>query len=267
MSIARIKAGSFCFFVMAAIALTSCRSHSDFPSNQSHALKDFRKVRLNHGVALLFEDEGSLASYHPLIEQEVRRTIEVVAAKWDIGRLSIRVFASQTNVIPEIGLNGYTPSATEIRLFIHSTFQSLDDSIETHLFPLLAHEMHHARRTRLVGYGSTLLEAVVSEGLADHFSMEVAGVEPPVWSVSVQGETLDHWIFKASEAWLEPGYRHAEWFYGTHPDIPRWTSCPCLPPPEPGDASPRTPRRAVADRSVNAWDVSFCRFLFRRLLD
>lgn len=98
MSIARIKAGWFCFFVMVAIALTSCRSHSDLPSNRSHALKDFRKVRLNHGVALLFEDEGHLVSYHPLIEQEVRRTIEVVAAKWDIGRLSIRVFASQTNV-------------------------------------------------------------------------------------------------------------------------------------------------------------------------
>jgi len=219
----RIKAGWLCLFVMAAIALTACCSRSDLPSNRSHALKDFRKVRLNHGVALLFEDEGSLASYHLLIEQEVRRTIEVVAAKWDIGRLSIRVFASQTNVIPEIGLNGYTPSATEIRLFVHPTFQSLDDSIETHLFPLLAHEMHHARRTHLVDYGSTLLEAVVSEGLADHFSMEIAGVEPPIWSVAVQGETLDHWMEEASKVWLEPGYRHAEWFFGTHSDIPRWT--------------------------------------------
>ena len=222
MSFARNKSVWSWFFVMAAMALTACRSNSDLPSNQSHALKDIRKVRLNHGVALLFEDEGSLVSYHPLIEQQVRRTIEVVAAKWDIGRLAIRVFTSQTNVIPEIGLNGYTPSATEIRLFFHPTFQSLDDSIETHLFPLLVHEMHHARRTRLVGYGSTLLEAVVSEGLADYFSMEVAGVEPPIWSVSVQGETLDHWILKASEVWQEPGYRHDDWFFGTHPDIPRW---------------------------------------------
>ena len=222
MSFARIKAGWLCFFVVAAIALTACRSHSDLPSNRSHALKDFRKVRLNHGVALSLEDEGHLTSHHTLIEQQVRRTIEVVAAKWDIGRLSIRIFASQTNVIPEIGLNGYTPSATEIRLSFHPGFPSLEDSIRVHLFSLLAHEMHHARRTRLVGYGSTLLEAAVSEGLADHFSMEIAGVEPPIWSISVQGETLNHWILQASEIWHEPGYRHAEWFFGTHPDIPRW---------------------------------------------
>ena len=223
MNFARSIAGKLCWFALLVSAMVACRSNPDRPGDGSHEAKVFRTIQLNHGCKLLFEEDGMLVAHHALIEQEVRRTVEAVAAKWNLGRLSIRVFVSESNVIPEIGLNGYTPSATEIRLFIHPTFQELGDSIETHLFPLLAHELHHARRTRVVGYGSTLLEAAVSEGLADHFSMEIAGVEPPIWSVFIRGEALNHWLHKASEVWLEPGYRHAEWFFGIDSDIPRWT--------------------------------------------
>lgn len=213
MTLIRVKAIGMFWFVVLASALVGCHSTSG---------RITKTIQLNHHSKLLFEDDKKLGAYRALIEQEVRRTLDVVASKWSIGRLSVRVFASQSNVIPEIGLNGYTPSATEIRLFFHPTFPSLEDSIRVHLFPLLAHEMHHARRTRLVGYGSTLLEAAVSEGLADHFSMEIAGGEPPIWSVHIQGEALKHWIDKASDVWLEPDYNHADWFLGTHPDIPRW---------------------------------------------
>ncbi|MES0476805.1 MULTISPECIES: DUF2268 domain-containing putative Zn-dependent protease [Citrobacter freundii complex] len=41
--------------------------------------------------------------------------------------------------------------------------------------------LHHAARWQGPGYGSTLGEALVSKGLADHFSLELFGGEPELW--------------------------------------------------------------------------------------
>ena len=119
-------------------------------------------------------------------------------------------------------MGGFNPSADEVRLYADSSRPDLETVLRSELLPQLAHEIHHAMRRRAVGYGSTLLQAAVTEGLADHFSLEVSGgIERP-WALALTPAELATWTPEV-ESRATGGYDHAEWFFGTNPYIPRWT--------------------------------------------
>lgn len=101
-----------------------------------------------------------------------------------------------------------------MRIGIDPEHEGLADAIDAHLPRILAHEFHHCARWRGPGYGRTLAEALVSEGLADHFDLEVhAGAQPYHWSVAVDGPELEAvWRLAGPQLW-EPGYEHAFWFF------------------------------------------------------
>lgn len=63
---------------------------------------------------------------------------------------------------------------------------------------------------------------MISEGLADHFSIEVYGIDPPIWSLALTGTDLEEWMDTASQTWLNTPYDHAAWFLGTSSSVPRW---------------------------------------------
>jgi hypothetical protein len=177
---------------------------------------------LGDGVCLVFEDGGQLSARRAQIEQAVRQTLPAVRAVMPISDVRIRILLDPGILIPEIGMGGFTPNGTEVRIAIDPASPHMAHSIATALFPLLAHELHHARRWQTVGYGSTLLEAMVAEGLADHFSIEVAGTEPPPWSVALSGADLETWTDRVRADWSSSPYDHAAWFFGADPAIPRW---------------------------------------------
>ena len=178
---------------------------------------------LEAGTCLVFDDPGRLGAHRSPIEQTVRQTVSAVNQVMPTPNLLIRVVADPSQVIPELGLSGYNPSAGEVILYVDPGSSMLPQSLTTDLSAVVAHEMHHARRRRAVGYGSTLFEAAVSEGLADHFSMEVIGTKPPLWAKALTGAELETWMARARETWADRPYDHRAWFVGTDPAIPRWT--------------------------------------------
>jgi len=177
---------------------------------------------LEHDCRLLFVDRGALAPRHDAIRAQVVRTLEAVHAVMPIDSVTIKVLADARRAIPGLGIGGYAPSGREIQLSFDPGFAELDDAIATQLLPLLAHEFHHARRWRAVGYGRTLLEAIVSEGLADHFSVEVSGAPPPPWTRALAPAQLSAWTRRALADGDQQPYDHNAWFFGTGSDIPRW---------------------------------------------
>jgi hypothetical protein len=179
-------------------------------------------IALEAGSCLVFEDEGQLEDHRMLVEQVIRQTVASVNARMPIDHVLIRVVADPTRAIPELGLSGYNPSEAEVLIFVDPRSPVLSQSLPTDLASVLAHEMHHAKRRRTVGYGSTLLEAAVSEGLADHFSVELTRGEPPLWARALTGSELERWIARAMETWTDRPYDHSGWFVGTDPNIPRW---------------------------------------------
>jgi uncharacterized protein YjaZ len=198
-------------------AATACStpSRNDPPADRP-------AIALDRGSSLVFEDGGALDAYRDAIVGEVRETVTAVRRLMEVEGVTVRVDAGTDSVIPEIGLGGRTIGTGVIRLVVNPDSPRVPASISTELFPLLAHEMHHVARSRSVGYGSNLLEAMVSEGLADQFAIEVAGIDPPMWSTALGGADLELWSARAKEEWYDTGYSHDAWFFGTGGQIPRW---------------------------------------------
>jgi uncharacterized protein YjaZ len=88
----------------------------------------------------------------------------------------------------------------------------------------LAHELHHSSRIRTgPGYGITLAEALVTEGLADHFVAEAFPRTPPQpWDNAISAEQETELWRKAQSILKVPyGYNHQAWFFGGR-NLPRW---------------------------------------------
>jgi hypothetical protein len=180
-------------------------------------------VTLPGGNCLQFEDDDALASRHADIEAAVVDALARSNAVLPIQGVTLRVRDNAAGAIPGLGFGGFNPSAQEVILSFDPNAAVLDRSIREDLGPTVAHELHHALRRRTVGYGSTLLQAMVTEGLADHFAIEVLASGPPIWSKALDRETTSVMRSRAEEEWNRSPYDHARWFYGTEPSIPRWT--------------------------------------------
>jgi uncharacterized protein YjaZ len=163
-----------------------------------------------------------LVAQQSLIEQEVERTMSVVQPLLNVTGLRIALIDDPTQVIPEVGMGGFNPSADEVLLYADSSWPDLETVLRSELLLQLAHEIHHAMRRRSVGYGSTVLQAAVTEGLADHFSLEVSGETGRPWALALSPAELASWIPEV-ESRATGAYDHDEWFYGANPSIPRWT--------------------------------------------
>jgi uncharacterized protein YjaZ len=86
---------------------------------------------------------------------------------------------------------------------------------------IVAHEVHHCLRMAGTGYGRTLGEALVSEGLAGRFVGQLFGNSPEPWERAVDDGTL--FANRPDAATLaSTSYNHAAWFFGTGGERPRW---------------------------------------------
>jgi uncharacterized protein YjaZ len=101
----------------------------------------------------------------------------------------------------------------------------LSRSIRTWLPQTILHELHHsARIVDGPGYGSALLEAMVSEGLADAFAQQALNTPRPPWEHAF-GPDRERQLWHRAEnslSVLDFPDVHARWFFGSG-DLPRWT--------------------------------------------
>ena len=123
-------------------------------------------------------------------------------------------------VIPEKGHAGFCPEAAVIYLTVDPENPAFCKNDAHSIERMFAHELHHAARWAGPGYGSTLGEALVSEGLAGHFSLELFEGEPEPWE-SLKFDIIQSHIPQLQDSWYRTDYDHNAWFYGTG-DLPRW---------------------------------------------
>ncbi|WP_241521476.1 DUF2268 domain-containing putative Zn-dependent protease [Chimaeribacter arupi] len=123
-------------------------------------------------------------------------------------------------VIPEKGHMGYCPEPGVVYITVDPENPAFSHNEEDALERMFAHELHHAARWAGPGYGRTLGEALVSEGLAGHFALELFAGEPEPWE-RLSSDILQPYIPHLSEYWHRTDYDHNAWFYGTG-SLPRW---------------------------------------------
>lgn len=123
-------------------------------------------------------------------------------------------------VILEKGHLGYAPEKGLIYVTVDPENPILRTNQSQSLERMLAHELHHSSRWDGPGYGNTLGEALVSEGLAGHFAQEVYGGEREPWE-RLPASILRPYVFRAQADWQNAEYNHAEWFFGSQ-EFPAW---------------------------------------------
>jgi hypothetical protein len=131
-------------------------------------------------------------------------------------------------MIPEIGEGGFTdPSTGGVRIGI-DPHSSIGLATTLHIWlPLgLSHELDHsARILDGPGYGATLLDAMVSEGLADGFSRSVHSDAPEIpWDRAIsRADERALWARARPLLYLSNYTLTRSWLFGSG-DIPRWTA-------------------------------------------
>lgn len=123
-------------------------------------------------------------------------------------------------VIPEKRHLGFCPEAGVVYITVDPENSAFCQNDAHSIERMFAHELHHAVRWAGPGYGSTLGEVIVSEGLAGHFSLELFGGEPEPWE-KLESDIIQSYSQHLLENWHHTDYDHNAWFFGIG-DLPRW---------------------------------------------
>lgn len=138
-------------------------------------------------------------------------------------RIEITVEVNPDVTIPEIGIGGYSDPRGNVTVAIDPTHVDLRHVLKTWIPSTVAHELHHSSRIRLgPGYGVTLGQAMVSEGLADRFSYEVFPHTPPKpWDHALTKAQVHTFWLQARPLLNSGDFSHSDWFFGSG-GMPRW---------------------------------------------
>ncbi|HWE76320.1 MAG TPA: DUF2268 domain-containing putative Zn-dependent protease [Stellaceae bacterium] len=131
-----------------------------------------------------------------------------------IDNVDVAIALGARSAIPEWAVGGFTPGPMQITLFLDPANPHFaDTAMPERLSSTLAHELHHAQRMRGPGYGTTLGETLVTEGLAQQFEQET-GHPVAFYSLALAGTALAQMAERALHSLDELGYDHAAWFFG-----------------------------------------------------
>lgn len=163
---------------------------------------------------------GKFTPYQEQIEAVVALSVQHVSELLPISGVDVVFQIEPESVIPEFGIGGYSPSGDRIIISADPDNANFAKSLENEFLTTLGHELHHCMRWRTVGYGSTLLEALVSEGLACHFETELRPGTIPFYASALEEVAIPTLFAKASQSFSDTNYGHAEWFFGQSDEIP-----------------------------------------------
>ncbi len=172
----------------------------------------------------LLNANGQLAGLEETIETVLNQTLLKITAAMPIDNVDIVISDKHYNIIPNYGLGGIASSPNIAELFIDPKFPDIKEQIQRKFPHQIAHELHHCMRWQSIGKKITLLDALVRDGLADQFAMEVVGIGPEPWDSAVKGEELQVLLKRAEKEFDNPDYDHIKWFFSKGKgDIPHWT--------------------------------------------
>lgn len=162
---------------------------------------------------------GALTNLRSWLAASLNESHDRAVALMPIGPTDVIVQTGK-QVIPEKGVLGYSPGPGVIFITVDPDNPALSANSEGSFERMFAHELHHAARWEGPGYGSSLGEALVSEGLAGHFAREVWAGAPEPWEQLDIREIRRHVPFAARD-WDRKDYSHNGWFFGGG-ELPRW---------------------------------------------
>jgi len=176
----------------------------------------------SHNINIsILNESGRLDSILDAIRAQTDKAIELARTTIQLSDVDIIFSYNPAETVPHLGFGGYTPDAHTVQISVDADNTEVVRTIDEELVHTLLHEFHHAMRWRSVGYGETLGEALVTEGLADHFDVEVTGGAPSLWTQGFSNEELNALLVRARAEFDNVDYSHTDWFFGGN-GLPKW---------------------------------------------
>ncbi|MGR3199884.1 MAG: DUF2268 domain-containing putative Zn-dependent protease [Paracoccus sp. (in: a-proteobacteria)] len=147
------------------------------------------------------------------IRATVREAVALVEGHATLPRFDIVVRAGDVPM-SDRGVGGQLPAPGQIEITLMP-----DRFNAEHLRRTVVRELHHLLRRDGPGFGHSLGDALVSEGLAGHFVLRVLGGDPDPWDAVRPGPGM---LRQAGNLWARRDYDLAEWFLGRG-KIRKWT--------------------------------------------
>ena len=166
---------------------------------------------------------GTLAPWRARIRAEIDAAFDACARVVTPPRVDIVIHQNPHWPVPELGFGGSSPSRTTMFLGFDTANPALEARLVGGLRRVVVHEAHHCLRQAGPGYGTTLEEAVVSEGLADHFVIETLGGEPEPWCVALDDRQFRSLVALAEPVLHDPAIDLQRWFRGDGARLPEWS--------------------------------------------
>ncbi|MDN5568426.1 MAG: DUF2268 domain-containing protein [Paracoccus sp. (in: a-proteobacteria)] len=148
------------------------------------------------------------------IRAAAKQAVALASVHADLPDFDLVIRALPGGGIPDWGVGGHAPSPGIVEVTLNP-----DRFSEEHLIRTLVHEMHHLMRWDGPAYGKSLGAALVSEGLAGHFVLQVLGGKSDPWDAVRPASGVAR---QAMNEWARLDYDHARWFFGRG-DLRKWT--------------------------------------------
>ncbi len=204
--------------------------------------QDYRKdtipgkiIELSKGCKLVLDAKINLADTVSIqIVDGIRNLLPQIQKLIPADSVTIKLAISNVNILPIWGIgartiSGFTDNHQVEKVEIYYDPNNSNFRVEL-IQRTLVHELHHVCRVRMPNFQVTILECMVNEGLADHFSTEVLHCEKTPWSSALTEEQIQQYMIRVKPLMRK---RYESWtkeldvwmLYGKpEPDsIPGWT--------------------------------------------
>jgi len=162
----------------------------------------------------LLNASGVFDRYEKIITESFRESAQAITNILHVVNVDVVIQHSE-HVIPETGMVGYSPTADRAFLSIDPKNKNLNKSFSMEFLATLGHELHHCSRHSGPGYGKTLKEALVSEGLACHFETELRDGVVPFYASTLSKNECSEFFKRMSPELDNEKYNHNAWFFGS----------------------------------------------------
>ena len=158
------------------------------------------------------------------IQSIAQKTLEEAKIIFGVSDVSVEVLEDPEQVIPETGAGGFAHNSHLISVYYDLQNENFKNNFEKEIRSTIMHEFHHVVRNRKYDWKKdTLLGAMITEGLADHFDIEVNGGNPKPWSVALSESELSRVLKLAVNEFNSRDFSYEEWFFGlSEKNIPKW---------------------------------------------
>jgi uncharacterized protein YjaZ len=190
-------------------------------------IKQIRRKRKRSEVMIhvhLLDAAGHLREHREHILERTDQTVRRVRELIPVEQVDVMIVENPSWTIPNVGLGGYSPTPHLVQIWLDPNVTDFKHNLERELAPTLAHEFHHAIRWHNPGYGQTLLEAMVTEGLAQAFEVPFRDGQIPRYAILEHPSRMNELMDLARLEFQNTTYDHNGWFFGSEArGIPKWT--------------------------------------------